>query len=126
MSRLDVRIRAKLRLIFQRSLLAADVWQHGLPGNRPLQNGRMAVRDRFADLRQYITTDSPLIIDGGAHLGGSILRFLSDYPSIIHSEPNLNRGLNYRLDLARIPALSFMLKHSVGGNQNHSLQNLKA
>ncbi|HEX3052641.1 MAG TPA: FkbM family methyltransferase [Aggregatilineaceae bacterium] len=84
------RLRSKLKLILQRSRLAANVWRHGLPKYSPPQNGKMAVRDRFAELRHYITTASPVIIDGGAHRGGSILEFLKGYPSAtIHSfEPN--------------------------------------
>ena len=67
----------------------------------PATSGRMAVRDRYIDIRQRITTPQPLIIDGGASIGSSSQRFLQDYPDAqIHAfEPipaaleQLNRTL---------------------------------
>lgn len=41
----------------------------------------MAVRDRYADIRQRITAQQPIIIDGGASTGNSSRRFLQDYPN---------------------------------------------
>jgi FkbM family methyltransferase len=45
--------------------------------------GRMAVRDRFLDMKKMITTDSPIIVDGGAHTGSVIDLFLKQYASPI-------------------------------------------
>ncbi|MDQ3046991.1 MAG: FkbM family methyltransferase [Bacteroidota bacterium] len=40
----------------------------------------MAQRDRFADIKKYITSESPVIIDGGANKGTMTELFLSMYP----------------------------------------------
>lgn len=52
--------------------------------------GRMAVRDRFVDIRKKIKTESPVIVDGGAHGGGIIDTCLRRYhsPTIHAFEPN--------------------------------------
>lgn len=50
------------------------------------QYGRMARRDRFSDLQMKIQKSNPLIIDGGAHQGNTIAKFLSSYPdSLIYA-----------------------------------------
>lgn len=53
------------------------------------QYGRMAKRDRFIDLQTKIQKDNPVIIDGGAHHGHIIQKFLSSYnnPVIYAFEP---------------------------------------
>lgn len=43
--------------------------------------GRMAVRNRFEDMRRKIKTGSPVVVDGGAHMGSMIDLCLSHYPS---------------------------------------------
>lgn len=49
-------------------------------------HGRMASRNRFDDLKERINTESPLIVDGGAHKGGMIDIFLGQFRSpIIHA-----------------------------------------
>lgn len=59
--------------------------------------GRMAVRDRFADLRERIDSQSPVIVDGGAYDGGMTDVFLSQYGSptvhLFEPVPDLARGL---------------------------------
>ena len=48
--------------------------------------GRMAIRDRYADIKDRLATESPIIIDGGANNGATISRLLSQYRSpIIHA-----------------------------------------
>jgi FkbM family methyltransferase len=51
--------------------------------------GVMALRDRYADLRQLIKTDSPVIVDGGASIGAVTELFLRQYatPTIHAFEP---------------------------------------
>jgi FkbM family methyltransferase len=44
-------------------------------------SGRMAVRNRFADLRRHITDEAPVIVDGGANRGDITDLFLWLYPS---------------------------------------------
>lgn len=51
-----------------------------MPASAPASSGRMAVRDRYMDIRKHITVQQPLIIDGGASTGNSSRRFLHDYP----------------------------------------------
>jgi len=71
---------------------------------RPL-HGRMAVRDRFADIRKKVQTDSPIIVDGGAHKGQMTSLFLRQYssPTIHAFEP--------------IPDLVDELKFKFGSNE---------
>jgi FkbM family methyltransferase len=75
--------------------------------DRP-SHGQMAVRDRFADIRARIHTDSPLIVDGGAHTGSMIGLFRLQYrsPVIYAFEP--------------IPELAATLRqrHSVESNMH--------
>jgi FkbM family methyltransferase len=54
--------------------------------------GRMAVRDRYADIKEKLRSESPIIIDGGAHAGNVIEVFLTQYtaPIIYAFEPNPN------------------------------------
>lgn len=48
--------------------------------------GRMAVRDRYADIKAKLTTESPTIIDGGANNGSMTDLFLQQYRSpVIHA-----------------------------------------
>lgn len=51
--------------------------------------GRMAAGDRFEMLRRLVDTETPLIVDGGAHVGATIDLFLSrfDRPTIVAFEP---------------------------------------
>ncbi len=51
--------------------------------------GPMALRNRFEDLRTFISSDSPVIVDGGAHGGGMVDIFLRQYPdpAILAIEP---------------------------------------
>lgn len=53
-------------------------------------SGRMAVRDKFSDIRGLVQSRFPVIVDGGAHKGETTSIFLKDYPdSKIYSfEPN--------------------------------------
>ena len=49
-------------------------------------HGRMAVRDRFADIKTRLATESPTIIDGGANVGLMTELFLRQYRSpVIHA-----------------------------------------
>lgn len=49
-------------------------------------HGRMAVRDRYADIKVKLATDSPVIVDGGANYGSTISAFLDQYSSpVIHA-----------------------------------------
>jgi FkbM family methyltransferase len=48
--------------------------------------GQMAVRNRFVDIRTKLTTESPVIIDGGANVGEMTALFLNQYHSpVIHA-----------------------------------------
>jgi FkbM family methyltransferase len=49
----------------------------------------MAVRDRYADLKERVETDSPVIVDGGANNGSTTGSFLKQYkkPTIHAFEP---------------------------------------
>ena len=38
--------------------------------------GRMAVRNRFDDIKGYVQTKNPVIVDGGANVGATIKLFL--------------------------------------------------
>ena len=68
--------------------------------------GRMAVRNRFSDLKTYVKNSGPLIVDGGAHTGATIELFLSQYEAAtIHAfEP--------------IPGLAKTLKKKYSHNRN--------
>jgi len=49
-------------------------------------HGRMAHRDRYIDIKAYLKTETPVIIDGGANDGGTIERLLKDYQApVIHA-----------------------------------------
>lgn len=49
-------------------------------------HGQMAVRDRFADIKAKLPTDSPVIVDGGANVGEMTAKFLDQYRSpVIHA-----------------------------------------
>lgn len=43
--------------------------------------GRMAQRDRFADIGKYVTKKDPFIVDGGANKGTMTDKFLAMYPA---------------------------------------------
>jgi len=43
--------------------------------------GRMALRNRFEDIKHLVTMEDPTIIDGGANLGSTIDSFLNMYES---------------------------------------------
>lgn len=48
--------------------------------------GKMAVRNRFADIKEKLSTESPFIVDGGANVGEMTAEFLSQYHSpVIHA-----------------------------------------
>src|SRR5437773_570860 len=48
--------------------------------------GRMALRDRYADIKARLATESPTIIDGGANDGSTSYLFLQQYRSpVIHA-----------------------------------------
>lgn len=48
--------------------------------------GRMAIRNRFADIKARLTTESPVIIDGGANRGAMVELFLHQYRTpVIHA-----------------------------------------
>lgn len=48
--------------------------------------GRMAIRNRFADIKDKVATESPVIIDGGANRGAMTELFLQQYRApIIHA-----------------------------------------
>jgi len=51
--------------------------------------GCMAVRDRYVDIKALLATEAPVIIDGGANDGSTILRLLTQYqtPTIHAFEP---------------------------------------
>jgi FkbM family methyltransferase len=59
--------------------------------------GRMAVRDRFADLQERTKRESPVIVDGGAYKGGMTDLFLRQYSSptvyLFEPVPSLARDL---------------------------------
>lgn len=52
-------------------------------------HGRMAHRDRYIDIKNYLKTETPVIVDGGANDGGTTDRLLQDYanPAIHAFEP---------------------------------------
>lgn len=69
------------------------------PAARP-GHGRMAVRDRYADIKGLMKTESPVIIDGGANQGSTTDMFLKQYasPAVYAFEPipELAEGLKVR------------------------------
>lgn len=69
-------------------------------------HGRMAVRDRYADIKDRLATESPVIVDGGANNGSTISGLLCQYCSpVIHAfEP--------------IPELVDLLKQKFSGLNN--------
>ncbi len=69
-------------------------------------HGPMASRDRFADARALVASESPVLVDGGAHVGRVTDRFLADYPGCtVHAfEP--------------IPPLAQMLGQKYAGSPN--------
>lgn len=73
---------------------------------KPQPFGRMAARDRFADIKNRLATESPTIIDGGANNGSTTEFFLQQYKSpVIHAfEP--------------IPELVGELKQKFAGRSN--------
>ena len=73
---------------------------------KPQPFGRMAARDRFADIKTRLGTESPTIIDGGANNGSTTEFFLQQYKSpVIHAfEP--------------IPELVAVLKQKFAGRSN--------
>lgn len=68
--------------------------------------GRMAVRNRFADIKSRLPTESPIIIDGGANRGAMTDLFLQQYqsPTIHAFEP--------------IPEFVSLLKQKFEGRSN--------
>ena len=52
--------------------------------------GRMAIRDRFEDIRQLTAISNPIIVDAGCHTGSVTAKFLRifDNPTIHAIEPN--------------------------------------
>ncbi|MGA9666667.1 MAG: FkbM family methyltransferase [Gallionella sp.] len=68
--------------------------------------GRMAVRDRYADIKSKLATETPTIIDGGANVGLITELFMRQYKSpVIHAfEP--------------IPELVDVLNDKFAGNTN--------
>jgi len=73
---------------------------------QPQPFGRMAARDRFADIKTRLAIESPTIIDGGANNGSTTESLLQQYKSpVIHAfEP--------------IPELVDMLKQKFSGCSN--------
>ncbi len=69
-------------------------------------HGKMAIRDRFADIRARLPNESPVIVDGGANTGTMTQLFLKQYRSpVIHAfEP--------------IPALAQQLKTRFAAHGN--------
>jgi FkbM family methyltransferase len=63
-------------------------------------HGRMAIRDRFADIKHHIPDENPVIVDGGAFVGFTIEKFLGifDKPKIHAFEPipDLAQSLNQK------------------------------
>lgn len=63
-------------------------------------SGRMALRNRFADLRRHIPTDSPLIVDCGANRGNVTDVFLWLYPSptlhLFEAHPSCAAALQHK------------------------------
>lgn len=64
-------------------------WNHYGP-----KTGFNASRNRLEDVRKLTSTDTPMIVDGGAHEGQTIDRFLEifDDPTIHAFEPNQERA----------------------------------
>lgn len=66
----------------------------------PNSYGRMAVRDRYSDIKARLATESPIIVDGGANNGSTINLFLQQYRSpVIHAYepiPELARVLEQK------------------------------
>ena len=57
--------------------------------NSASSTGRMAVRDRYTDIKEKLHTEMPVIVDGGANNGSTIELFLKQYkfPTIHAYEP---------------------------------------
>ncbi len=76
---------------------------------RDATHGRMAIRDRFVDIRNMVKNETPVIIDGGANEGCMTELFLSQYknPEIHAFEP--------------IPELVDVLRSKFGNNKRVSI-----
>ena len=104
------RRRSKVIAIIKNMLRPLVRWVRANVGAPAVQEsksfGRMAVRDRYADIKARIATESPTIIDGGANDGSTTYLFLQQYRSpVIHAfEP--------------IPELVGMLKQNFAGRMN--------
>jgi FkbM family methyltransferase len=62
----------------------------------PSQYGRMAVRDRFDDIRTKVTTNASVIVDGGASVGNMTSMFLEQYPTAtIHAIEPIPESIEY-------------------------------
>lgn len=80
--------------------------QRGQPGKRqavaPGPSGPAVQRDPFRDLVHLVDAPAPLIVDGGAHRGHTVARFLELFPqaSVVAFEPQADAARDLR---ARFP-----------------------
>jgi FkbM family methyltransferase len=80
--------------------------QRGQPGKRqavaPGPSGPAVQRDPFRDLLHLVSSKAPLIVDGGAHRGHTVARFLELFPraSLVAFEPQAEAARDLR---ARFP-----------------------
>jgi FkbM family methyltransferase len=67
--------------------------------------GQMAVRNRYADIKERLNTESPVVIDGGASSGSTIALLLKQYGSpFIHAfEPNPDAAHTLKRQYAALP-----------------------
>ncbi len=81
-SRIITKTKKILRPLVRRIRKNAQI--HLLHQSQPF--GRMAVRDRYVDIKARLMTESPIIIDGGANNGSTTGYFLQQYRSpVIHA-----------------------------------------
>lgn len=91
--------------------LLKPLLQHGqtAPGAAPADegrtHGRMAVRDRYADIKTRLSTESPTIVDGGANKGSTTALFVQQYrePAVHAFEPIPELAEHLRIRFAGRP-----------------------
>lgn len=68
-------------------------------------SGQMAVRDRYQDVWMHLTSERPLLVDGGANNGSTTALFLKRFPDAqIHAfEPNPAMVEQYRSRFGDLP-----------------------
>lgn len=91
----------------------------------PHTSGQMAVRDRFADIKARVATESPMTIDAGASTGRTIAILLSYFahPTIHAFEPHPESAAELRRKYASEAAV-FVHEIALGSSSNRLYLNM--